>query len=773
MRARIVSGETFRDILGDSAVEIARLLPRLRKILPDLPPAPEHPPDVQRRNLFHHYREFVARAAKVRPIVALYDDLHWSDEATLHLLEHLAPHLSGLPILYIGTYRDVEQDLGRPWARTMGTLTRQRLADRIVLHRMPEHEVADLLAELGGSPPPGRVVHAVFEGTEGNPFFVEEVFQHLADEGRLFDDGGEWRPDLSAEELDVPEGVRIVIGRRLERLTDETLRMLGPAALIGRRFDLQVLEELEVLDPDALLDALDEAESARLVRSDSSARHAGYGFTHELIRQTLLHRLSAPRRQRWHRQSAEAIKSTYPDALDRRAADLAYHLYEAGGAADVDETRSFCMLAGRQALDGAAFEEALWHVRRAYSVDERDPPPEQKLLLERIRAEALWGTGIGEWPNAVATWLSALEIPESLEDGQAIVEICIAVNFGLLALDDHQTARETAQKGLAVLGDARVAARSLLLAKYGLATTFADFHSAANALDAAEEIARDLDDSLTLGRVLADRTGHLISWGLPREAIDAGTRGLELLDLTLDPMEWIITEAHVLLGMHVSGLHEEIVERAIELRTHADRFGNLYGQTFAVRAQMDMRLYTAGDWKAYEEFAAEAAELHSIFPSVAGRGQIFFAQCALNRREATQAYEMVCDGTSRSSTVGVWSPTWVGTLLWHAVRAGAPDIEQRATTVLESMPDPNEPLFIGWFDGLMASVEAFARWGRLEDAAALHPLMALVTGRGWKSGGGGGCCRTPAQASPPPPAATGRPPSATSTTRMSSARSGS
>jgi hypothetical protein len=115
----------------------------------------------------------------------------------------------------------------------------------------------------------------VFEQTEGNPFFVEEVFRHLAEEGKLFDENGVFRPTIPVHQLRVPESVRLVLGRRLERLSGDTLRILTAAAVIGRVFPLELLEELEKarlnVDPEAPLAAMEEAERAHLVKTESVA----------------------------------------------------------------------------------------------------------------------------------------------------------------------------------------------------------------------------------------------------------------------------------------------------------------------------------------------------------------------------------------------------------------------------------------------------------------------------------------------------------------------
>jgi predicted Ser/Thr protein kinase len=228
--ARLVP-QAFRAALGDVAGEIATIVPSLRRVYPDIPPAADVPADQQRRLLFNAFLEFLQTAADKSPAVTLFDDLHWADEPTLQLLQHLAPHVGSMRVLLVGTYRDVELDVKKPFARTLESLVRQRLARRISLRRLSSADVEKMLERVSGAAAPSSVVRVVFQETEGNPFFVEEVYQHLAEEGRLFDARGEWRRDLRAEDLDVPESIRLVIGRRLERLGDEARRILTAAAV--------------------------------------------------------------------------------------------------------------------------------------------------------------------------------------------------------------------------------------------------------------------------------------------------------------------------------------------------------------------------------------------------------------------------------------------------------------------------------------------------------------------------------------------------------------
>jgi serine/threonine protein kinase/tetratricopeptide (TPR) repeat protein len=414
----------FRYAIGESGPEVAKLMPELRRKYPDIPSPMDLPPEQQRRFLFNSYREFVERSARLTPIVAVFEDLHWADEPTLLLLTHLAQTVAASPILMIGSYRDVELDVNRSFAKTLEELIRQKLASRIPLRRLPVAGVEAMLHALSGNSPPSLFAKAVFEETEGNPFFVEEVFRHLKEEGKLFDDSGAWRPGLRVVQLQVPEGVRLVIGRRLERLSESARRVLTTAAVVGRSFDLALLEDLENARPDAALDAVEEAERAQLVTTESVGREVRYRFVHELIRQTLAEALSLPRRQRLHRRIADAIEGRFQANVGAYASAIAHHLYQAGAAAEAPRTARYLRMAAAMASSSAAHEEALTQLDRALAVLEEDPNvPTADLVYARakaLRSLSRFDEAVGEYEramklfaecgNAVALAVAALEL---------------------------------------------------------------------------------------------------------------------------------------------------------------------------------------------------------------------------------------------------------------------------------------------------------------------------------------------------------------------------
>ncbi len=335
---RAQSQDRLRAALGPEAAELARLFPKLRNILPELPPSRALPPAQARRHLLNCFFDFAARAASTRPALMILDDLHWADDSTLALLDHIARRLSDQPLMVICTYRDAETNITPVLARTLEDLVRGRLATEVRLKRLPHGEVAAMLNSLGGKPPPEGVVAEIFAETEGNPFFVEEIFHHLEDEGRLFDSAGQFRLKLQISELDAPRSVRLVVARRLARLSRLAREILAAASVIGRFVSFEVLQILHDDDADSILGCLEEAEKAGLLASVAIGSQARFAFSHELIRQAVLGGLSAMRRQRLHLKVAEAIEQmastisehTYATSRDELAAQLAHH-YARGG----------------------------------------------------------------------------------------------------------------------------------------------------------------------------------------------------------------------------------------------------------------------------------------------------------------------------------------------------------------------------------------------------------------------------------------------------------
>jgi class 3 adenylate cyclase/tetratricopeptide (TPR) repeat protein len=496
---RVLPPAALRETLGDSAPEVAKLLPELRRLFPDIPPPLELPPEQERYYLFNSMQEFMERSGRAQPLLLVLEDLHWADDSTMLLLQHIAQRLHEMPMLILGTYRDVELDVARPLARALQELTRQRLAHDLALKRLPQAGVEAMLRALSGQEPPASLVKAVYRETEGNPFFVEEVFKHLAEEGKLFNAQGRWHPGLSIGELEVPRGVRLVIGHRLERVCQECRRVLTTAAVIGRGFSFEVLEALGEVEADVLLDALDEAERAHLIASASGGPEARFTFAHELIRQTLLSGLSLPRRQRLHLRVAEAMERVYARTLEEHTGDLAYHFHQAGAAADADKTLRYLALAGDQAIRAVAYEEGAQLYQMALEVLDRSRKPDEGRRCELLLALGEAQRRAGRYDRSKETFWSAANTARDLKRSDQLVQAAVGYGGPVLVPVPDPVEIDLLEEALETLGDADSALRARVLARLSLALYATDaWQREASVSQQAVDMARRIQDPRAL-----------------------------------------------------------------------------------------------------------------------------------------------------------------------------------------------------------------------------------------------------------------------------------
>ena len=249
--------------MGVGAADIATLVPAVHEKLTDLRPSPQLEPEQARFRLFDSITRFFKTAARSQPMVLVLDDLHWADQPSLMLLQFVARELGGARLLIIGTYRDVELSRQHPLAETLGELTRERLFQRVLLRGLSQEDVGRFIEMTSGYSPPRGLVEAVHSQTEGNPLFVTEVVRLLVQEGELTQEKAGQRDSWNVR---IPEGVREVIGRRLDRLSERCNETLTIASVVGREFPLDQLSPLiEDISCDRLLDVLDEALSARVI----------------------------------------------------------------------------------------------------------------------------------------------------------------------------------------------------------------------------------------------------------------------------------------------------------------------------------------------------------------------------------------------------------------------------------------------------------------------------------------------------------------------------
>ncbi len=449
--AHAPSHEAFRRALGEDAPEIARLMPQLRRLFNDIPPYVQAAPEQSRRILFDSVLRVLIRSTANRPVLLVFEDLHWADESTLSLLRHLSRALSSLRAIIIGTYRDYQLNPATALARTLDDLRRLHILEELSLRGLSHDGVAQMLAALSGRQPARSIVDAIASITDGNPFFVEEIFRHLSESGKLLDASGEFRRDLHPSTIDVPQTLRLAIGRRLSELSAEARRALALAAIIGRSFEFELLKaSSRMVDGEALLDCIEQAEKAGLISESLESAEPRFEFSHELIRQTAMADVSIPRLQSMHLDVAYAIERLYADSLDEQAAELAHHLSQAGSIADPGKTVRYLATAASRALAQGGFDAALRDSRRALDLLEHLPESKERLNLE-LTLQIHYGDAlqtIRGWsvPEFGSAFERAHTICQNLRNDDALFRVLSGLWSFHLVRGEHHRARPYADE---------------------------------------------------------------------------------------------------------------------------------------------------------------------------------------------------------------------------------------------------------------------------------------------------------------------------------------
>lgn len=722
--ARAFPAPLFREVLGDSAAEVGRMVPSLHQVIPEVPAPMELPLEQRRQYLFSQFTQFVERASRLSPTLLMFDDIHWSDESSLLLLEHLARQVRRFPVLMVGTYRDLSPYVTGAFARTLGTLLEQQLADKISLGGLSRAEVSEMLHGLSGrGHPPAEISEAIFRVTDGNAFFVEEIFHHLADEDQLFDESGRWRSSIT-DSFPVPDTLRAVIRRQLDRLSQECRSFLTAASVIGPRFSLSLAFATTEGDDESRYAGLEEAERAGVVRPIDAGWDPRYAFVHELIRQTLEEELSTPRRQRQHLRIATAIEATQGDEATERAAELAHHLYEAGPAADVVQTLRYAILAGREALDATAFDEANRLFERAASLDGGPPPSVRRQILIGHGAAL---RGLGRWREAGDRWREALALCDSETESDVIAELCGSLVFILRWMARDDAAHEVLDRGAALLGDERsVALGRLLLARAAVDFPLGNYDAGLEATRQASSIAEEVNDEHLRGLCLSRFAIHgCYSYFRFREMARVGGEAADLLRSAGDRWELATLLGHVELSLLYGGRPDDAFTIHEEVAPLAEELGNVGAWTYDDHTVGLGTWFRTGDLRHAEEYAGHMTR--TWLPPWNLIGVPLLAQVRIWKDDTDGVVESVEEAMeaypARSSAGEYVKGLFWGTLFWLKAHLGHDDALDVFRLQRDRLPRPGRPNLGDTYGMLIYSVESLALLGEHEEAARLYDAL--------------------------------------------------
>jgi DNA-binding CsgD family transcriptional regulator len=410
-----------------------------------LPERGDPPQGGNRATMFEAVRCAFRSIAQSAPTVVFLDDLHWADATTCELLPALAAGLADEQVLIVGAYRSDEMPRGHPLRRMRAELRRAGRLDELKLEPLDREAMSELAARMLDAAPASSLVRALFDRTQGFPFFVEELCAALAASGRVV--ATPYGLELVGDELPLPDTLRDAILARAEPLSDDARAVLEVASVAGMRFDLALLAELAgeaAIDDPLTLGILVEVEPGVAA------------FRHSLTREAFYRGVPWGRRRVLHRRVAELLEKR-----GARPALLAEHW---AAAHEHVRARPAFLAAARDFQAAHAYRDALEWSRRALGLWPADDEEGRLALLERVGRCAELS---GELGTAASAWEEVKAERRRQGDLRAAGEIerRLAVVYELQGRPERaMAARQRAAEGFARAGADADAATELLAA---------------------------------------------------------------------------------------------------------------------------------------------------------------------------------------------------------------------------------------------------------------------------------------------------------------------
>jgi len=408
----------------------------------------------RRKRILDAVRALSIRGAALRPIVFVFEDLHWIDPSTEEYLNGLMGSVAGAPIVVVLTYR-----VG--YSPPFGS---RSFYTTLTLHTLSETEMLAMAARvLGTDQFPDEIKAALMNKAEGVPLFVEEVAKTLLDLGVLRRENGVIRMVAGRADVSVPDTIHGIIMARLDRLGEEGKRAVQLASVIGRQFLQRLLERIAGLSG-SLEGLLQELKALEIIYEQGLLPEPAYIFKHAVIQDVAYNSLLKERRRELHRAVGAAIEELYPDRLADHYQELAHHF-----VIGEDWARAFEYLvrSGDRAKDAFANQTALDFYAKALEVAGRvspSLPPRRIIDVHQRRGQILRlmgrPEGIPEFHRMLAL---AREVGDRFAEAQALVDLSLS-HWLTMSSEHVPSTKAFAEEALVIgreIGDEDAVAKSL------------------------------------------------------------------------------------------------------------------------------------------------------------------------------------------------------------------------------------------------------------------------------------------------------------------------
>jgi tetratricopeptide (TPR) repeat protein len=421
--ARGIDSETLSARLGEFTPELVGLMPELERQLPKQTARATGVPEDRKSRLFAGVAHFLGATAAHDPILLALDDMHFADTATVELLQHVARRSPSYRLLLIVAYRPDEVPAtasGKAFTQIIHALGREAFSSAVALRPLTGDQVTDLIEQLAKHPQRpvvfGRRIHEI---TEGNPYFIEEVIKGLFERGTLYIKDGAWTTDFDDVKdysfLEVPSSVQGAVETRLRSLDEDTRQALTHAAVVGRQWSFDALLAVIGADESSLLDRVERAIRAQLIREVRGPGKDVYEFSQPMLRRVLYDAIPRRRRRMLHRQVGEALERLYGRDPTPHLEALSLHF---GEAEEPEKVLTYTHLAARKAAGVFAYNEAVEYLRQSISAAEDLDRSSERLALMEEQADLLLVTGRRE--EIIRAYEEALQYWKSLPAGSPV-----------------------------------------------------------------------------------------------------------------------------------------------------------------------------------------------------------------------------------------------------------------------------------------------------------------------------------------------------------------
>jgi class 3 adenylate cyclase/pimeloyl-ACP methyl ester carboxylesterase len=324
--------------------------------------------------------EYLGEATTRKPVLLIFEDLHWIDPSSLEFLELLVDRVSSLPMLVILTARP---EFTLPWNSRAPTMV-------LTISRLTRYEAAALAERISGKTMPPEVLSQIVDRTDGVPLFVEELTRTMVESGLLKDAGHQYALRGPLPPLAIPATLQDSLMARLDRLA-EIKEVAQVAACLGREFTHEMLDALALWDENRLGAALDQLADSDLILRHRDPPSATYSFRHALVQEAAYQSLLKSKRQELHAHIAKTVETSFLEMTESQPEWIAHHYMEAGMTESAAE---HWLRAAQHAKDAYANREAIAHLRTCLEmIDARsgDDSSAASVVDYKLQAWALLG----------------------------------------------------------------------------------------------------------------------------------------------------------------------------------------------------------------------------------------------------------------------------------------------------------------------------------------------------------------------------------------------